>query len=487
MKFKILRVFSLGIVANITLAKDIQILNDHERGVVCGPIYSIGEGSKISFHIENLGLGDEVEIEKIKIPFALLRYVDTAFYDNFPEIKSYNSTYDLIKKNFIPHALIDSDSSKFILERNNISVEGVLDEPIIRTGYLEYKMNQTDFEIDKSGCYCVVIAPIDRRINNLTIPVNYETSLNLTLDNYKVYYNLKVSFIIGFFFTAILCIVLKSMKNDTKSIIPISLIKNILIPILFIHIIRLTLLVAVSYTQLEETKFTFRCLNSIFSWINICVKVTVTYYFPLLFSMGLGIIYLIRETSGHLRRLPYLLYTKATNLLYSHILLSILCSIEGNFLFAKYGVMHLTFLIFQHLNNAMWIVWILYTVYHYFITKISIAKFPSFEELGESKKVKKSFRNSLLVIYSTKLLIRLMEIMNLIKVSIFSANSKLKLLENLPDNYSKVHSITKMLTNEKIMFSIFSWSKTYFSEYIIVIFLFFIWFDYSHLLKVSRS
>lgn len=490
MKFGILRVlFSLGVVGKITLTKDIQILNNHDSGVVCGPTYSIGEGTKISFHVEDLTIGEGAEIEEIKVPFALLRYTDTAFYDNFPDIRFYNDSYQFsTKTRSMYNGLVDFESNRFNLERNNISVKGVLDEPIIRTGYLGYKMNRIEFSIDKSGYYCVVIAPpVDKGINILTIPVNYEGAFNLTLQDYKVYYNLNVSLIVGFFITAILCFALKSLKNDNQSIIPISIIKNILIPILFIQAITIAPLVVEKYTQLEKTKNIFKCLSSIVNWINMCIKVTVTYYFPLLFSMGVGIIYLIKDTNAQLRSLPYLIYGKAKKLLYLHILLSTVCSNEENFKFAEYEVTHLVFLLLQLLNKTMWIVWIPYTLYYYFITKRSITKFPAYEELGESKKVTNSFRNSLLVIYLTRLLISLIEIIYRLVVSTLSAISNLKLFEKELHDSFKIHSIPKLLVKEKAMNSIFAWSETYFNEYIIIVFLFFIWFDYRGLLEVTRS
>lgn len=222
--------------------------------------------------------------------------------------------------------------------------------------------------------------------------------------------------------------------------------------------------------------------SSVIEWINTCLKIIICYYFVLLFSMGVGVLYLIKDSRPILRKFPALLHKKANVLLYSHILITTINYISTlvyhnieKYFFAKLSMTKIALLFLQILESILWVSWLSFTIYYYFVTKKSISKFPAFEKPGVSKNITKAFRNSLLIINLTFL--SMIEGICIFLWSLWRTKSNYETLDNLIDD-KKVGSIPQILMEEKSVLNFFSWSSTFFDEYIIIILLFWIWFNH---------
>lgn len=486
----------LGTAFQLVLAS-VTTLDNDIRGIACGPVYSTGKGSQISLKIDQFIVEDGVNKEEIKIPFAAYKYTDIAFYDNLLDIEEYRFKYGSSEERLkMYHDLVDFEANKIITERNNISVEGLLDEGKIHTGYLEFKQDPNVqlpvlIDIERSAIYCVLITPpIDKGIKNLTISVDRQNSYygDLSLHKYKEYYNLKLSFFIGIILAISFYFAMNNAQRKDLYIgkIPKWLFNYVLIPILLMHSLMLLILMIENNSHLNESTSTITYYGNILVDLMGNYMSIIFDYFTLLFAMGVGIIYLGKSSGSKYHSLPTLLHKRAKFLLYFHIFLTTICSIEfenyitnyeGDDILTSKGIFYVVASIFSILELLVESSWILLSIYYYFITKKSISKFPDFEEPGVSKRVSLAFRNSLLIITFFNYVLIITKFCFKIIKAFFENKPKAETLEKII-GFRRAMVVSTVLIDEKFRFTFFSWDKTSFSDYFIILSLCWIWIDH---------
>lgn len=532
MKLISLLTASLGLVSLVASSyTDVQIkiaLDNKFNGATCGAVeHSKGKKSSINFYIEEI-----TGIENLKIPFAVFRYRDIVNYENFPTLDSYMKSYSNGDKarSDLYKGLVDFESNKFIISESSTNKrEDGSKASNVYTDYLSFvgdnQQPEALFEVEESGIYCIYLAPPLEEGLEFSIPVRYQSSTGyLSPTDYKMYSTTRwFSFfgilLFGYLFYYILRF--KTDKNfanmDNISFISKGIIFYVLFPIV---VLQLTIVFFNSlmnnFGPSDKINPVLDIMLSVTYWGASCFGAVIL-YFVLLFAMGFGVIYYNKGTSRNYRTLPDGHFKKANILLLLNLgaisleyVVSILSKVTQlkerktnpffdpllrgilNPLFPQLLTLSMSGLgnILAFISGLISIIITVYTIYHYFVTKKVISKFPVIEDASVLERITKSFRYSILVIFVLPIFIGIgggiLAGYRMASQSVDFNNLPVTgPINNMPQ--SRVQSIMLIMISENLIFNNLSFELTFVSGYITIVCIYFIWIKDNNGLIINKE
>lgn len=471
----IVELYVINVVMGLSL--NVTELNYDTNGAVYFPVYSSDSKSLISISIANLVVSD-TSIEKLEIPFAVFRYTDIAFYDNFPLFDDYLAHYSesLEKRGELYSSLVDFSRNRFVTEQNDLKLGDVLGTPNIYSTFLTYnlrgnKVPNIDYLVEKSGVYCVYIAPpLDKGIQALSIPIHYKNSNGIvSVDKFRSFCYMKYSLYTGIILLLFTACYLFKLNRDEVDITIVPILRDIVTynfaPLVFVQAIDV---LVNSYENKLYSSSLISHLEGVKTYIIPTLNTIINYYFWLLFSMGCGIVYSMRVDGMNQRQLPTYLAWRARIHLIGDILLRCFFKIQ----------------VISPLGFLLFILWALHSIFYYFTTKKAIAKFPPFQDSGLSRVMTIKYKKSWFGIYSIPIMAWLLKMtvqFILYLAMLFYFNFKIQEIIKTERSISIGHS----KFDEEYIFKLPKFQEIYLSEYIIIIFIFYVWLSDKHV--VSKS
>lgn len=350
--------------------------------------------------------------QDIKIPTFIFHYIDLLNFTNIPRVEKYYQDYP---NNDLPNDLFLDDKFNIIPNKKS-----QFDSAKIYNGYID-STKDVEFIVPQSGIYCVYIGELndDNNKKDVEVPVDFKNSYgNLDYPSYMFYWQLKYTIffsivLFGYLFNYILRFKIgEDFKNlDSISVISKAIIFWVLIPHIMLNIYYWILLAF-------KNNFISSSQNSFFvNWATFFSEFIVQAYgiythgLLLLFSMGYGVIYYHNGDSHHYRMFPQKTFTKILVFLFIYLIITYLYLLLMNHPSEKYpflaGFGNLSLAddksskwssIFGGLSGLFSLILFILTMYNYFQTKKTIAKFPpSSNDSDSTQKVVSAFRKSILI------------------------------------------------------------------------------------------
>ena len=360
--------------------------------------------------------------EDVTVPYLIFHYRDLLNFTNVPTMGSYFSKYEgSDSRQKLYEQVLEDGEFKLALN------EGFeLDQDKIWKGKVEKKAKRDDDSsesgvlielIPKSGVYCMYIAPPPNTSVHLAVKQSHGY---LPYINYLMYSQNKIAILIAIGLFAYLLhytIQFKIGPNfsnlNSLSLISRAMVFYVLPPFILLWFIDLISGFVKNHVA-ENNNYFFHLMDFSTVWLNQVISVMLQ-LFILLFSMGYGVIYCLRESQNYLN-IPRNSQYIASALFFGNIvaislwLLQLLFSrTRDPFSVLDNGIVsRLNFenklIVFNLFVSIFPLLWFITSMVFYFKTKKTLAKFPPVSSLEENAVVKNnqtvtSFRRSILVIF----------------------------------------------------------------------------------------
>lgn len=373
---------------------------DSKVGVVCSRVTQHKGKGYIKVNGQKLP-------QDVKIPTFIFHYIDLLNFTNVPRVESYYNQYP----NKLPEDLFSEDKFNIIPSK-----ESEFDTAKVYNGYID-SSRDAEFIVPQSGIYCVYIGKVEDA--KVSIPVDFKNSYgNLDYPSYMVYSQMKwvIIFAIALFAYLFNYILQFKVGEDFKNLDSISVISKaiifwVLIPYIMVYIYQWALFFL-------KNNFISSSQNSMLvGWATFFSEfITQTYSIYtsgllLLFSMGYGVIYYHNGNSHNYRMFPQKTFSKVIAFFVVYVLIMYIFLLLASHRSDQYpylsGFGNLSLFdeksstwtsVFGSLAGLFSMITFGLTMYNYFQTKKTIAKFPpSANDSNSTERVGSAFRKSIII------------------------------------------------------------------------------------------
>ncbi|RCK66977.1 hypothetical protein Cantr_02596 [Candida viswanathii] len=375
------------------------VLNS-KSGAICSSVQQHKGKGHIKVHGHNLP-------QDVKVPTFVFHYPDLLNFTNVPRVESYYKEYP----DNLPKDLFSGDKFNIVPEERSD-----FNDAKVFNGYVD-STRDAEFIVPQTGIYCVYIGKVDDA--KATIPVVFKNSYgNLDYPSYLIYSQLKYVIIaaIGLFVYLFNYILRFKVGEDFKNLDSISVISKaviflVLTPYILVYIYYwFSLFLRNNFINSSQDSMLVS-LASFVSEFLVQAYGAYTHGLLLLFSMGYGVIYYHNGNSHHYRLFPRKTFGKVVAflvvylvVLYAYFLLINHPSEQYPYLsgFGNLGSLDESSSswssVLASLVGLFSLILFILTMYNYFQTKKTIAKFPpSANDPDSTQRVVDAFRKSILI------------------------------------------------------------------------------------------